>query len=148
MIERTSIILDTHPQDKLHKHLQIFSACEHSCLMMIMEGSKMFKTEYDLKAMMYPAYDTPHKLCNIRGRSKNFQQPRLPPNNAGRHMRQFKCPLTWLKWRAGSPPVRFLFSRAGGSQREGCTDPDAGISPCANIIGKHAYQAHFDGKIY
>ena len=26
----------------------------------------MSKTEYDLKAIMYPAYDTPHKLCNIR----------------------------------------------------------------------------------
>ena len=61
--------------------------------MMIMVGSKMSKTEYNLKAMMYPAYDTPHKLCNIRG-IKNFQQPRLPPNNAGRLMRQLKCPLT------------------------------------------------------
>ena len=30
---------------------------------MIMVDSKMSKTEYDLKAMMYPAYDTPHKLC-------------------------------------------------------------------------------------
>ena len=66
VIEKTSIILDTPPQDKLHKHLQISNACEHSCLM-IMVGSKMSKTEYDLKAIMYPAYDTPHKLCNIRG---------------------------------------------------------------------------------
>ena len=48
-----------------------------------MVGSKMSKTEYDLKA--YPAYDTPHKLCNIRG-NQNIQQPRLPPNNAGRPM--------------------------------------------------------------
>ena len=31
--------------------------------MMIMGGSKMSKTEYDLKAMMYPAYDTTPKLC-------------------------------------------------------------------------------------
>ena len=30
----------------------------------------MFKTEYDLKAIMYPAYDTPHKLCNIGGEWK------------------------------------------------------------------------------
>ena len=35
--------------------------------MMIMEGSKMSKTEYDLKARMYSAYDTPNKLCNISG---------------------------------------------------------------------------------
>ena len=27
--------------------------------MMIMEGSKMSKTEYDLKAILYSAYDTP-----------------------------------------------------------------------------------------
>ena len=29
---------------------------------MIMEGSKMSKTEYDLKAIMYSAYGTPNKL--------------------------------------------------------------------------------------
>ena len=27
-----------------------------------MGGGKMSKTEYNLKAIMYPAYDTPHKL--------------------------------------------------------------------------------------
>ena len=32
-----------------------------------MEGGEMSKTEYDLKATMYSAYDTPHKLCNISG---------------------------------------------------------------------------------
>ena len=41
--------------------------------------------------------------------------------------------------------VRYCFL-ARGSQREGCIDPDAGISPCANRMGKHAFQAHFDGK--
>ena len=30
--------------------------------MMVMEGSKMSKTEYDLKAIMYSAHDTTHKL--------------------------------------------------------------------------------------
>ena len=37
---------------------------------MIMEGSEMSKTEYDqsnLKDIMYSAYDTPRKLCNING---------------------------------------------------------------------------------
>ena len=67
VFDRTSSMLDTPPQDKLHKHLHIFNTCEHSCIMMIIIGSKMSKTEYDLKAIMYPAYDTPHKLCNIRG---------------------------------------------------------------------------------
>ena len=55
-------MLGTPPQDKLHKVLHIFNACGHSWIMMIMVGSKMSKTEYDLKAIMYPAYDTPHKL--------------------------------------------------------------------------------------
>ena len=32
-----------------------------------MEDSKVYKIENDLKAIMYSAYDTPHKLCNIRG---------------------------------------------------------------------------------
>ena len=31
---------------------------------MIMEGSEMSKTEKDI---MYSAYDTPRKLCNING---------------------------------------------------------------------------------
>ena len=57
--------------------------------MMIMVGSKMSKAEYDPRAIMYPAYDTPHKLCNIRG-NRNIQQPRLPPNNAGRPMGQLR----------------------------------------------------------
>ena len=60
-------MLGTPPQDKLHEHLHISNACEHSRILMIIVGSKMYKTEYDLKAIMYPAYDTPHKLCNIRG---------------------------------------------------------------------------------
>ena len=65
--ERQSRVLGTPPQDKLHKHLHISNACEHSWIMMIMVASKISKAEYDLKAIMYPAYDTPHKLCNIRG---------------------------------------------------------------------------------
>ena len=60
-------MLDTPPKDKLHKHLQIFNACEHSCIMMIMVDSKMSKTEYGRKALVYPYYDTSHKLCNIKG---------------------------------------------------------------------------------
>ena len=48
-------------------------------------------------------------------------------------------------------PCSILFSRSrgggSGSQRE-CIDPDVGISPCANRMEKHAFQADFDGKIY
>ena len=59
VIERTSSMLDTPPQDKLYMLLQVFNACEHSSIMMIMGGSKMSKTEYDLKSicilpMTYP----------------------------------------------------------------------------------------------
>ena len=42
-----------------------------------MEGNKMSKLEYDLKANMYYAYDTLHKLCDIGG-SLTIQQCRLP----------------------------------------------------------------------
>ena len=48
----------TPPQEKLYRHLHVLNACEQSCIMMMMGGSKMFKTEYDLKTIMYPAYDT------------------------------------------------------------------------------------------
>ena len=54
IIVRTSSMLNTPPQDKLHKHLHIFNSCEHSCIMMIMVDIKMSKTEYDFKAIMYP----------------------------------------------------------------------------------------------
>ena len=49
-------MLGTPPQDKLHKHLHISNACEHYWFMMIMVDSKMHNTEYDLKAIMSPAY--------------------------------------------------------------------------------------------
>ena len=91
-----------------------------------MENNKMSKIEYDLKAIMYSAYDTPHKLCNISG-NKTIQQTILPPNNAGRPMRQFKCPSLGASGEPGHP-CSVLFSRGGGggggggggAQREGC----------------------------
>ena len=58
-------MLGTPPPDKLHKHLHISNACEHFWIMMIMVGSKMYKTEYDLKAILNPAYDTPHKQVRL-----------------------------------------------------------------------------------
>ena len=66
VIERTSSMLDTPPQDKLHKHVYVFDTCEHFCIMMIMVGREISKIRYDLKAILYPAYYTLHKLCNIR----------------------------------------------------------------------------------
>ena len=54
VIERISFMLDTPPQHKLHKLLQIFNACEHSCILMIMVGCKMSKKEYDFMAMAHP----------------------------------------------------------------------------------------------
>ena len=44
----------------LYRHLYVFSACDESCVMMIMEDSKMSKKEYDPKAIMDSAYDTPY----------------------------------------------------------------------------------------
>ena len=67
VIERTSGMSDTTPQDKLYRRLQVFNACEHSCIMMIMGGSKMSKTEYGLKAICILPMTYPQKLCNIRG---------------------------------------------------------------------------------
>ena len=60
-------MLDIPSQNEFYKHLHVFNASEQSCIMMIMGGSKMSKREYDLKAITDPAYDTPHKMCNIRG---------------------------------------------------------------------------------
>ena len=49
-------------------------------------------------------------------------------------MRQFKYPSIGSIGEPGHPLFEFIFS------------PDAGISPRANRIGKHAYQAHLDRK--
>ena len=57
----------TTPHKTLYKHLHVVNAHEQSCMMMIMEGSKMSKTECDHKALMYSVYATPHKLYNISG---------------------------------------------------------------------------------
>ena len=45
VIERTSSMLYTPPQDKLCRRLHVFNACEHSCIMMIMRGSKWYDKE-------------------------------------------------------------------------------------------------------
>ena len=57
--DMTSSMLNTPPQDKLHKHWHISNTCERSCIMTMMVGNKMSKTEYALKSVTYPAYDTP-----------------------------------------------------------------------------------------
>ena len=41
VIEMTRGMLDTPPQDKPHKHLHILNVCEHSCIMMMLVGSKV-----------------------------------------------------------------------------------------------------------
>ena len=43
-------MLNTPPQNKPHKHLNVFNTCEQSCIMMIMGGCEMSKNEYDLQA--------------------------------------------------------------------------------------------------
>ena len=65
--DRTSDMLNTPPQDRLYKHLYVFNACEQSCVAMIMVCSKMSKTEDDLKAIMYRAYDTPINCAIYKG---------------------------------------------------------------------------------
>ena len=56
-------MLDTPPQDKLYRRLQVFNACEHSCKMMIMGASKMSKTEYVLKAISILSMTYPKDPC-------------------------------------------------------------------------------------
>ena len=62
-------MLGTPLQDKLYRHLHVHNASKQSCIMMIMGGSKMSKTEYGHKAIMYPAYDTPQTV-QYRGKLK------------------------------------------------------------------------------
>ena len=116
----TSSMLDTPSQDKLDKNLHVFNAFEQSYIMMIMGGSNKPRTEYNLEA-----YYTSHKLCIITGNS-NIRQLKFPPNNAGRPIRQFKCPLSWLNWRAGSHPVRFCFLVRWEASVRGAQTPTQG----------------------
>ena len=90
VIERTCSMLDTPRQDKLYRLLQVFNACEHFWIMLIMGGSKCLKQNTTLRPYVSCPWHTP-KLCNIRGGGVlyNIQRPRLPPNNAGRPVRHF-----------------------------------------------------------
>ena len=72
VIERTSSMLDTPPQDKLYRRLQVFNACEHSCIMMIMGGSKMSNTEYDLKAICILPMTYPKNCAIYKGGDYNI----------------------------------------------------------------------------
>ena len=137
-------MIDTPPQDKLYKHSHVVNVCEQSCIMKIMEDSKKSKTEY-LKIIMYPANDTPHKLCNIR-EIKISSNPDHHPLMQADPCVSSDAPSLGSSGEPGHPLFDFVVFREGGSQREGCKDANEGISPCANRMGKHAYQAHFDGK--
>ena len=109
VIERTSSMLDTPPQDKLYRRLQVFNTCEHSCIMMVMGGSKMpLKQNTTLRPYVSCPWHIP-KNCVY-----NIQQPRLPPNDAGKPVRQFKSPLAWLKVENRVSPCTILFSREVG----------------------------------
>ena len=66
VIERTCSMLDTPRQGKLYRLLQVFNACEHSWIMMIMGGSKCLKQNTTLRPYVSCPWHTP-KLCNIRG---------------------------------------------------------------------------------
>ena len=139
--ERTSSMLDTPPPDKLYKHLHVFNACEQSRIVMIMGGSKMSKTEYDLKTIMYPAYETPHKLGNIRGVEISGNPDCHPMIQTGPRISSHASSLG-SSGEPGQIPCSIWFSCEWGSQREGHR-----FSPCANKMGKHAYQARFDGNM-
>ena len=43
----------------------VYDASEKSCIITIMEGKSMQKTEYHMKAIMYPAYGTHLGLYSI-----------------------------------------------------------------------------------
>ena len=62
---RAGNMLTTPPHDTVQA-FTCSKAHEQSCMMMIMEGNKMTQTEY-LKAIMYSAYEIPHKLYTISG---------------------------------------------------------------------------------
>ena len=65
VIERTSSMLDTPPQDKLYRRLQVFNACEHSCIMMIM-GVKCLKQNTTLRPYISCPWHTP-KTVQYKG---------------------------------------------------------------------------------
>ena len=81
-----------------------------------MEGSKMSQTEYDLKAIMYSAYDIPNKLYNI-SINLNIQQPRLPPNNAGRPNFNFGNKFSIIYLAKGEKRLDFDYLQTAACER-------------------------------
>ena len=112
-----------------------------------MEGSKMSKTEYDRKAIMYSAYDTPHKHVQYKWKL-NYPATQITTQQCRQTHTSVQMPPRLAEVESQVTPCSILVFLWGGKPAWGCIDPDAGISPCANRMGKHTYQAHFDGKIY
>ena len=61
VIERTSSMLDTPPQDKLYRRLQFFNACEHFCTMMIMGDDICDKRIMRVSQLFVITVDCNHK---------------------------------------------------------------------------------------
>ena len=74
VIERTSSMLDTPPQDKLYRRLQVFNACEHSCIMMIM-GVKCLKQNTTLRPYIFCPWHTPKTVQYKGGGGGELQYP-------------------------------------------------------------------------
>ena len=74
-------LYNIYPTSNTHTPLESFTVCvqcksKQICIMMILKGSSMPKAEHDLRAIMYPAYGTHHRLRTIRGNKIQLTQNR------------------------------------------------------------------------
>ena len=93
VIERTNSMLDTPPRDKLYRRLQVFNACEHSWIMMIMGGSKYGYPLFNYLKIRFQQWCTwLYYSCNLEYKYQKvvFNTVRTTASNT-QHMHQRKC---------------------------------------------------------
>ena len=138
VIERTSSMLDTHPQDKLYRRLQVFNACEHSWIMMIMGSSKMSKTEYDFKAICILPMTYPKNTKGGGGGGGTISSnPDYYPIMQTDPYVSSNAPSLGSSGEPGHPLYDIVFSwGGGGGERAFLYEPFVEIWLCNN--GKHS----------
>ena len=117
VIERTSSMLETPPQYKLYRRLQIFNACEHSWIMMIMGCSKLSKTEYDLTAICILPMTYP-KNCAIQGGITISSNPDYHPIMQADPCVSSNAPSLGSSGEPGHPLYDIVFSGGGGGRQD------------------------------
>ena len=89
---------------------------------------------------MYPAYDNPLTV-QYKGELK-YPATQITTQQYRQTHASVQMPHHLAQVESRVTPSSIFVLSWGGSQRKGYTDPDTGISPCANRMGQHACKSY------